>query len=60
MDRRWLTVADAAEYSGCHPETVRDALRAGELQGIQRSKGATWKTTTAWIDAWITGEEMAA
>jgi excisionase family DNA binding protein len=57
---RLLNVRQAAEYASCHPETVRDALRSGELAGTQRKKGGAWKTTTAALDAWAGVEAIAA
>ena len=60
MATRWLSVIQAAAYSGFHPETVRDALRAQELQGTQRVKGGTWRTTEAWVDRWMGLEQEVA
>lgn len=60
MDTRWLSAKQAADYSGFHLETVRDALRAQELQGTQRVKGGNWRTTPAWVDTWIAGDMAAA
>ncbi|RPE75193.1 MULTISPECIES: hypothetical protein [unclassified Frondihabitans] len=49
----WLSASGAAEYAGCHVETVRDALRAQELRGVQRVKAGTWRTTAEWVDTWL-------
>lgn len=60
MGTRWLTAKEAAEHSGYHLETVRDALRSGELMGKQRTTAGTWRTTEAWVDAWLgQGEDLA-
>lgn len=59
MDR-WLSVKDAAEYTGRHPETIRDALRMRDLRGFQRSKHASWRTKESWCDEWLMGEAKAA
>jgi len=48
-----LNVAEAAVYARCHPETVREALRAGELRGMQRAKGGPWKIRSEWVDKWL-------
>jgi hypothetical protein len=49
----WLTVAGAAQYSGCHPETIRIALREGFLRGVQAKKRGTWHTKSEWVDDWM-------
>lgn len=59
MSTRWLTAKQAAEYSGYHLETVRDALRSGELKGKQRTTAGTWRTTEAAVDTWLSqGEDL--
>lgn len=57
MSTRWLTAKQAAEHSGYHLETVRDALRSGQLKGKQRTTAGTWRTTEAWVDAWLAPDE---
>lgn len=67
---RLVGVAIAADIADCHPETVRDAARAGLLHGVQRkridpktkqsrTKGGTWKFHTACVVKWAEGEECA-
>jgi len=48
-----LTVADAAADSRRHPETVRTALQAGVLHGVQRIKRGRWLIDPECLDAWI-------
>lgn len=60
MTGRWMTVAQAEEYSGRHAETIRDALRAKALRGVQRVKGGTWSTKAEWIDEWMGFEPLEA
>lgn len=66
MERRWMTVAEAAEYARRHPRTISDALRMGDLKGAQGKRkpgsrqGGHWLTTMEWVDAWIQGEAIAA
>lgn len=50
----WLTVRDAAEYTGLHAETIRTLMRRGDIEA--RKPGKTWRTTTAWLDAYINKE----
>lgn len=55
-EQRFVTVAGAALIADSHPETVRSALRSGELHGSQRVKGGTWKIRPACVEAWVDGE----
>lgn len=54
-----LTVTEAAERARCHPETVRAALRAGDLRGTQRVKGGNWLIPVAALNAWMKWDEEA-
>lgn len=55
-----LNVEEAAEFARCHPETIRDALRGGELRGGQRRKRGIWHTTEEYVTNWLLGEAKAA
>jgi excisionase family DNA binding protein len=48
-----LSVREAAEYTNRHPATVSDACRAGELKGLQRKKGASWRIRREDLDTWM-------
>lgn len=52
---KWFSAKAAAEHAGCHPETIREALRGKGLHGVQRSKGGTWHIRQDWLDAWMLG-----
>ena len=54
--QRRLNVADAAEYAGKHPVTLRRALEAGDLHGAQRTVRGRWSVLTECLDAWLAGE----
>lgn len=47
----WLTVKDAAEYTGLHAETIRILMRRGDIEA--RKPGKTWRTTTTWLDQYM-------
>lgn len=49
----YLTPEEVAEVARKHPETVRDALRAGELKGFQRKKRGPWLVREDWLDEWL-------
>lgn len=51
-----LTVKEAAEKLRCHPETVRELLRRGDLEGIKYSSAGrrgVWKISEKAIDAFL-------
>lgn len=45
-----LSVKQAAERLGEHPDTTRARLRAGELKGTRFSKRGPWKVTESAIE----------
>ena len=47
----WLTVKDAAKYTGLHAETIRILMRRGDIEA--RKPGKTWRTKQAWLDQYI-------
>jgi len=53
----WLTSDQAARYIGCHPETMRKKLRAGDIES--RKLGNHYRTTREWCDEYMMGMEAA-
>ncbi|WP_424462993.1 helix-turn-helix domain-containing protein [Pseudoclavibacter helvolus] len=51
----YLTVDEAAEEYRRHPDTIRKALKSGELQGHQRVPRGKWLTKPEWVDEWLEG-----
>ena len=47
----WLTVRDAAEYTGLHAETIRTLMRRGDIEA--RKPGKAWRTTQSWLDQYM-------
>lgn len=47
-----LTTAEVAAATRRHPDTVRDALEAGELHGTQNVKGGRWSIREDCAEAW--------
>lgn len=47
----WLTVKEAAEYTGLHAETIRILMRRGDIEA--RKPGKTWRTTQHWLDTYM-------
>lgn len=45
----------AAERARRHEKTILRALRAGELKGHQRGRGAPWRIFENDLDDWIRG-----
>lgn len=57
----WLDPKEAAAYAHCAPETIRVALRSGDLRGTQGGKAhGRWLTKEEWLDDWIMGDEALA
>ena len=52
----FLTTSRAAVRSSRHPGTIRRALEAGELHGVQRVKGGVWLIEPACLDAYVAGQ----
>lgn len=51
----FLTVAEVAAFTKRHPETITEALRGGELHGVQRVKRGRWLVRSACAEAWVMG-----
>lgn len=47
----WLTVKDAAKYTGLHAETIRILMRRGDIEA--RKPGKAWRTKQSWLDDYI-------
>lgn len=53
--RLWFSTAQAAEYAGCHVQTIRKAAAAGVLNGGQTAVGGRWRIHKDDLDAWLRG-----
>ena len=51
----WLTVRECAATAKRHPETIRKAIRAGELPSTQRKAKGTHFVLESDLNAWIAG-----
>lgn len=51
--RLWFNTAEAAAYTGLHPDTIRHALQTGELHGGQRRRKGRWSIRRECLDAWL-------
>ena len=58
--RYWVTTAQAAEYAGMHPKTIRDACEAGTLRASQRVKGGLWRIHRDDLHGWLAGDSRGA
>lgn len=50
---QWLTVPMAAEYSTVGTDTIRAAVKAGDLPAYAIGKGREYRLTADDIDAWL-------
>lgn len=55
MFETYYTTDQAAAIAGVHRQTVGDALRSGELHGVQRKKRGNWRIPEAALRAWMNG-----
>ena len=39
LDRRWMSVSQAADYIGCSPQTIRTILRIGAIRASRPLSG---------------------
>lgn len=53
MPTKLLTVKQAAERLGEHPDTTRARLRSGELKGVKFGPRSPWKVTESAIEHFI-------
>ncbi len=60
----WMSVQQAATYSGHHPDYIYDALHEFEaargrsgLRGFQRDANCKWRIDKDDVDAWVRGEQ---
>ena len=51
MAEDWITTEQAAELSGYHPDTIRELLRNGQVNG--RKWGRDWQVSRASLLAYI-------
>lgn len=57
--QRFLSPVQVGLLIGRDPETVRRALRSGEMHGSQRGRGGSWSVRPACAEAWVDGEPCA-
>jgi excisionase family DNA binding protein len=56
MDDPWLTVEQVAERLQVHIDTVRRALRRGDMRGYKLSRKSGWRVRLSDVDRYVTGE----
>lgn len=56
-DERWLTVPEVADVLRVHPETVREWLRSGRLEGVRIGRRSGWRISEAQLDAFLGRDE---
>ncbi len=52
-EKPWLSVADAAAYTGLSRDTIYTAVERGELQHVRVSGRRTIRFRREWVDAWL-------
>lgn len=49
-----VTTAQAAQYLGCHPKTVRSLCQRGAIRAIKL--GSEWRIPTEALDEFVSGK----
>ena len=52
-DERWLTVPEVADVLRVHPETVREWLRSGRLDGVRIGRRSGWRISESQLDTFL-------
>ena len=55
MNKKTLTIKEAAKILDCHPDTVRRALQAGTLRGFQINTRGGWRVNIHTLEAFMNG-----
>lgn len=55
-ERIWFNTSQAADHANNHADTIRKALEAGTLHGIQRKTKGRWRIHRDCLNAWCGGE----
>ena len=51
--KKWLTVAEGAEYSGVSRDTIYTACERGEIRHARIGGRRAIRLKPEWIDAWL-------
>jgi len=54
-DDPFLDTEEAASIPHVHPQTVRQAYRAGRLRGVKINNGRLLRFRKSWVLAWLEG-----
>jgi excisionase family DNA binding protein len=51
--KKWLTVAEGAEYSGVSRDTIYTACERGELRHVRLGGRRAIRMRPEWVDEWL-------
>ena len=57
---RWLTIREVADRACCGPNTIRRAVRTGQLRAARIDGRRDFRFLENWIDEWLVGQVMPA
>ncbi len=49
----WMDVRQAAAYIGVHPESIRRAIRKGQLRAPRVLNGRALRVHVEWLDSYV-------
>ena len=56
-DERWMTVPEVADVLRVHPETIREWLRSGRLEGVRIGRRSGWRISETQLNAFLGRDE---
>lgn len=57
MAEDWLTVQDAAKFSGFHPESIRELVRDGKIKA--QKFGIVWQVSRRSLENYVKAAEKS-
>ncbi len=57
MEKKVLSLKEAAQILGCSIDTIRRAIQSGSLRAFQINKAGKWKILTEELDRFMKGEK---
>jgi len=52
----WVSIRHAAEHADAHPDTIKRAIRRGDLPAYRTTQGGHWRIRARDLEAWQMGK----
>jgi excisionase family DNA binding protein len=60
MEQKWISLAEAARYTGLSIVTMRRAVRQGRVRAVRVNGARVWRTTRGWCDEYLSSAGACA